>query len=147
MKGIGFYNKDFITIKSEKDLITESIKRILLTLPGERVGNLEFGSRLREYLFDFDNVLLEDLEQVISSSIIKWEPRVIIQSVKVSKDPLIKEKMNVDIIVSMKETREGIFIVIDLNNLGEDFKITDRKFMKHFEYHVENNLSTSSQGI
>jgi phage baseplate assembly protein W len=106
MQGIGLYDSDFPTIKKDKDLIMENVKRIILTLPGENVGNLDFGCRLREYIFDFENVLLEDIEQVVVSALNKWEPRIVIFSVDVRQDPEMREKMYVVIDMALRETFE-----------------------------------------
>lgn len=106
MQGIGLYDNDFPSIKKDKDLIMENVKRILLTLPGEDVGDLSFGCRLREYIFEFENVLLEDIEQVIISALNKWEPRIVIFNVDVKQDPEMREKMYVTIDMALKETFE-----------------------------------------
>jgi len=103
MKGIGIYDDDFIHLKENRDLISENIKRILTTVPGEQVGNLKFGSRIREYLFNFSNILLEDLEQVIVSSIIFYEPRVNILNVNVILDEDNERKILVDLVLQLKE--------------------------------------------
>lgn len=83
MKGIALYNSDFITIKSDIDLIKENITRILLTLPYERVMSI-FGCRLREFLFEPNTVLQEELENEINKSISRWEPRVKIQQLQIN---------------------------------------------------------------
>lgn len=106
MKGIGLYDSEFPVIKTDKELIIENVKRVITTLPGENIGNLEFGCRLREYLFNFENVLLEDLEQVIISAINRWEPRVVIFSVDVKVDPEMREKIHVLLDMALRETFE-----------------------------------------
>jgi phage baseplate assembly protein W len=68
--GIGFS-------KNEAELISENIIRILTTKPGERVGEPEFGSLVKTFLFmpqlDIDDLILE-----IINSINRQEPRVIV---------------------------------------------------------------------
>ena len=85
MKGPGCYDNDFYSIKSDIDLLKESIARILLTSPGERVNNPNFGSKLKTMLFDVDVYLMEDISQEIARSIQKWEPRVNIIETLVEK--------------------------------------------------------------
>ena len=104
--GIGLHNTDFPIIKSDQDLIIENVKRVLLTLPGEQVGNLNFGCRLREYLFEFEKVLEEDIEQVIISAISTWEPRVVILGVDLKIDPEMKELFHVTVSLTLRETLE-----------------------------------------
>lgn len=103
MNGIGIYDEEFVQLKQDRDLVRENIKRVLLTLPGERVGNPTFGSRVREYLFNFSNILLEDLEQVIISAISIWEPRVNILNIDIVVDDSEQEKINVDLTLQLKE--------------------------------------------
>lgn len=106
MQGIALYDTGFPIIKKDRDLIMENVKRILLTLPGEDVGDLEFGCLLRSYLFDFENVLLEDIEQVVASALAKWEPRIVIFSIDVKQDPEVREKIYIVIDMALKETFE-----------------------------------------
>lgn len=106
LQGIGLYGEEFPVIKSDKELIMENVRRVLTTLPGENVGNLEFGCRLREYLFNFENVLLEDIEQVIASAIARWEPRVVVFTIDVRVDDEMREKIHVLIDMALRETFE-----------------------------------------
>jgi len=103
MKGIGFYGEDFFTIKTDNDLIRENITRILLTSFGERVMS-NFGSRLKEFIFDPDTVLQGDVNSEIRRAITRWEPRVDIQSI----DAQMTENNKVEIVLSLinKETLE-----------------------------------------
>jgi len=85
MKGIGFYEEDFIKIKQQKDLIAESITRILMTSPGERVGRPEFGCELRRLLFESTEAIdLEDVKNIVENAINTFEPRVVLQDIIVN---------------------------------------------------------------
>jgi len=87
MVGPGFYNNTFLKIKSDKNLISESISRILMTTPGERVGRPNFGSGLRKLLFETTNdIYLQDLKRMIESAINLYEPRVNVRDVVVNAD-------------------------------------------------------------
>lgn len=114
MKGIGIYKEDFFALKEDQVLIIENIRRILTTVPGEQVGNLNFGSRIREYLFSFSSILLEDLEQVISSSIANYEPRVNILNVSVTEDDKVDKKIVVDLILQLKENLDEFNLSIPI---------------------------------
>lgn len=61
MRGIG-YGEDFFVIKKDEELIKEHLTRLIMTTNGERVNNYGFGSLLREYLFNFTPVILQDIE-------------------------------------------------------------------------------------
>ena len=104
MQGIGIYGNGFLQIKHNEELIKENIRRVLTTIPGEQAGNLRFGSRVREYLFNFKSILIEDLEQVIVSSIISWEQRVNILNVTIDVDKKNQEKINIVLDLQIKET-------------------------------------------
>jgi len=81
MKGVAHFGDEFFTIKIDNDLIKENIERILLTAPGERVMNTAFGCNLKNYIFEPDSVLQEDVVSDIRKSINRWEPRVEIQNI------------------------------------------------------------------
>jgi len=85
MIGISYYNDDFFTLKENEVLLKENIVRILLTTPGERINNPLFGCHLKEFLFEFDTYILEDIKFEIKRAIEKWEPRVKIFNVVITK--------------------------------------------------------------
>ena len=61
MKGLAFYEKDFFTFKHDSTLHAEGLKRILMTNPGERVGQPYFGVGLRNLLFELADEKTENL--------------------------------------------------------------------------------------
>jgi len=97
MKGIGLYIDDFLVIKKENDLIKENITRILLTSPGERVMNPKFGSKLKSFIFENDNILKNDVVRNLKQSINRWEPRVDIKYINAE----IKEVGVAEIFISL----------------------------------------------
>ena len=42
-------------IQDYKDLVKQNLKNLLLTIPGERIMDVDFGVGLRKYLFEMDN--------------------------------------------------------------------------------------------
>jgi hypothetical protein len=84
LRGLGIYNTDSPTIKQDTDLLEENITRILLTVPGERVGNPGFGSRFKNYLFDLSVVMQEEIVSEIATAISRWEPRVTVDNIKLT---------------------------------------------------------------
>lgn len=82
-KGVGFINKDWFAIKTGKDLIYESVIRILMTTPGERVMQRDFGVGLNRKLFTLATPdLLQDLAVSIHSALSKYEDRVTVVDVQ-----------------------------------------------------------------
>ena len=98
------YNQDFLVIKEDEEAIKENISRILMTLPGERVNNPFFGSKLKNYLFDLNVIMNEDIKQEIVSAITRWEPRVIVNSIET--ESIDDKTLLVDFRLIFKETLE-----------------------------------------
>lgn len=58
---------------------------LLLTEPGERVMLPDFGTPLKQFLFEQnDSLLASRVKEVIANSIKNWEPRVAISAIEVS---------------------------------------------------------------
>jgi phage baseplate assembly protein W len=81
MKGIVFYNQNFLVVQEDEDVIQENISRILLTSPGERVNNPTFGSLFKQYIFAQDVVMMEEIKSEAYKSISRWEPRLAISNI------------------------------------------------------------------
>lgn len=79
--------RDASFTKKDLDLINESIYRILNTRIGERCGELSFGSRLAELVFEpNDNTLMGIAKRFITDALETWEPRIRIINVVVEQD-------------------------------------------------------------
>ena len=76
-------NNDMIGIKNST-AIARSIRNLVLTVPGERFFNEDLGSRVSEILFDsIDDISASAIRDEIEETIIKYEPRVKLNNVKV----------------------------------------------------------------
>ena len=76
-------NDDLITVKN-RTAIARSIRNLVLTTPGERFFNEDLGSRVSEILFDnLDEISASAIRDEIEETIIKYEPRVKLDNVKV----------------------------------------------------------------
>jgi len=75
-------------VKTDRELLIESVYNILTTQKGERAGNREYGTDLNRLVF---NPHMEQYWEAIKLEIIKsveyWEPRVSILSVEYIGDP------------------------------------------------------------
>ena len=79
-------NNDIIGVKNDT-AIARSIRNLVLTTPGERFFNPNLGSRVYESLFDnVDEISAASIKDEIEETIINYEPRVKLQSVKVNPD-------------------------------------------------------------
>jgi phage baseplate assembly protein W len=105
MPGIVLEDGFFQTSATEGTL-QESIARILLTSPGERVGNPTFGCRLKDFLFDLETYLMEDIQLEIIRALSKWEPRVVVQNITITKgEDLNRFFVNIQLLSKVDYTR------------------------------------------
>ena len=77
---------DLIGVKNDT-AISLSIRNLVLTTPGERFFNEDLGSGVSELLFDnIDDISSAIIRDEIEQTIIRFEPRVKLQDVKVKGD-------------------------------------------------------------
>ena len=79
-------NADIISVKNDT-AIARSIRNLVLTTPGERFFNEDLGSGVSKVLFDtVDEISSAVIRDEIEETIIKFEPRVRLEDVKVKAD-------------------------------------------------------------
>ena len=107
MVGISNFTKEdeFFIIKRDKDLIKEAIYRILTTPLGSCFGMPNFGSRVRDYLFNSENLFAQDIEREIKNALERQEPRIVINSVDIKKEAY---RMLVVLNLTIKNTLEDL---------------------------------------
>lgn len=98
--------------------VKNSVKQIFSWVPGERVLNPEFGSRLTKYLYE--PITEENQERIVAEikqCILRWEPRIIVDRVvnATTTDDTENNTVKLDIYYKIK---------------GLD----DRQFMYQYEY-------------
>lgn len=72
---------------TDNDLIKQSLIQIVLTQKGERVMRPDFGSRAMSFVFENNNeTLAEAVRTDITSAVAKFEPRVILRKVQVTRE-------------------------------------------------------------
>lgn len=82
--GIVFGNNPDVPFKigTTLELIGESVSRIIMTLPGERLGLPDFGSNVRLYLFENDIFEIQKLIKLELLAVLETqEPRIILRSI------------------------------------------------------------------
>ena len=76
-----------IAMCSDEEKIAQSIRIILSTAKGERVMRPDFGCDLREFVFaSMDRSTLKMVESAVRDALVRWEPRIDVDSVRVSPD-------------------------------------------------------------
>ena len=79
-------NRDLIVLKNE-NAIARSIRNIILTTPGEKFFNEDFGSNVSKLLFDnLDPLTALEIKEQITFSIVNYEPRADLLQVDVTPD-------------------------------------------------------------
>lgn len=69
------------------DVIKQSIKTILSTIPGERVRQPDFGCRIYTRLFEpVDFEIAEDIQEDIQEALSTFEPRINLQQILVEPE-------------------------------------------------------------
>ena len=81
----------------EKD-IREAIRIILLTNHGERLMRPEFGAGLNEFVFEpVNTATMEAVRTRVTDSLIDWEPRIDVESVRVTADGALQNVLLIDV--------------------------------------------------
>ena len=79
-------NNDLIAMKNV-NAITRSIRNIILTTPGEKFFDPDFGSNVSKLLFEnIDDITASQIQEEIEFSINNYEPRVKLINVEVLAD-------------------------------------------------------------
>ena len=120
--GLTIFDKDFTIFSEGTTLLKESIKRILMTRPGERVNNLAFGSRIQEYIFGGSSLAIEDILTEIKSSIERNDNRISVSNVVLEK--LEDETITISVYAMEKSTKQAISVGVII------WKIKLKKYLK-----------------
>jgi phage baseplate assembly protein W len=79
---LGFFKTQSGISQIKSDLLS-----LLLTNPGERVFLADFGTPLKRLIFEQNDAVLEaTAKNMISESISKWEPRIAVSQIEVSRE-------------------------------------------------------------
>ena len=75
-------NNDFKLTKTSLEQAQHNLKNLFLTYPGERVGQPEFGSKIRELCFEqIDDELPNKIEEEVRRTVSTWLPYIIVREV------------------------------------------------------------------
>jgi len=91
-------------VRDELD-IKESIWILLSTSLGERIMLPTYGSNLAVYVFRaLTTTLLTEIEDVVATAILNWEPRVDVESVDAVADASVEGKIDIEIVYVIRQT-------------------------------------------
>ncbi|MEV6718012.1 GPW/gp25 family protein [Lentzea sp. NPDC051208] len=101
--------------------LEQAMRLILSTYPGERPMRPQFGSRLRDFVFE--GTTSENAGQIsfeVRSSLAQWEPRVDVQDVDVTPDPDQPGLLYIDITYSPKNENDWRNLVFPFYTIPDD---------------------------
>ena len=79
-------NSDLIGLKNA-NAIARSVRNIVMTYPGEKFFQRDFGSKVSRLLFEnVDDITASQIKEEIEFSIVNYEPRVSLRDVRVIAD-------------------------------------------------------------
>jgi len=98
-----------------------NIKNLLLTAKGERVMQPDFGSRLRELLFEqYTEDLTERIREEIAEAMSTWLPYIVISKVDIIQDETNPNQTKIDLDFSLNyEPNRFDSITLNFDNTTE----------------------------
>jgi len=107
-------------VRGDTELV-QAMRLILSTYPGERPMRPDFGSRLRDFVFRSpDEPTKAELRQEVRTALLRWEPRVDVQSVDVKPEPDDHSLLFIDIAYTPKGTNDRRNLVFPFYTIPED---------------------------
>ncbi len=92
--------------------IKEAIKIIATTAMGERVMLPDFGCGIYDYVFESPNATMLGLvEDSVRTAMIKWEPRIVVNSISVSMDGSEKNRLLIELNYTVRSTNNQYNLV------------------------------------
>jgi len=96
-----------IALSAGDDVISESIRLILGTSPGERPMRPDFGCPIHEHVFEPADATTEGLVAFeVESSLRRWEPRIEIHDVRVSTADDPPSLLYIEVQYSVRDTND-----------------------------------------
>ncbi len=96
-----------IALVSREREIEESIRLILGTAPGERPMRPEFGCRIHDEVFaEADAATAGRLATAVRAALRRWEPRIALEEVVVTLDPVEPSTLYIDVRYTIKSTND-----------------------------------------
>ena len=113
-------NNDFALTKNSTEQAKHNLKNLLLTFPGERLSQPEFGSRLRALCFEQDtDDLGTRIQEEIRRAVMVWLPYININDINILTDDAGTNKIFVSIKFSTNlDPTAGNALTLDVGEVG-----------------------------
>jgi phage baseplate assembly protein W len=96
-----------IMLVSEEEDIRESLYILLSTKPGERIMLPDYGCHLNKMVFEsVDTSMITRIQSMVRSSILFFEPRIILDKIDVTQDNINDGLLNIDIHYTIRKTNK-----------------------------------------
>jgi phage baseplate assembly protein W len=107
-----------LVAKYEQD-VAQAIRIIIGTDQGERVMRPDFGAGLRSFVFGpLNQTTIQQVQTRVQESLIKWEPRIDVESVTAAVDPTGRNVLQITVVYRVRSTNTR-------NNLVYDFYLQE----------------------
>lgn len=107
-----------LVAKYEQD-VAQAIRIIIGTDQGERVMRPDFGAGLRSFVFGpLNQTTIQQVQTRVQESLIKWEPRIDVESVTAAVDPAGRNVLQITVVYRVRSTNTR-------NNLVYDFYLQE----------------------
>ena len=101
--------------------LEQAMRLILATYPGERPMRPDFGSRVRDYVFRSATIeTAAELSDEVHKALLRWEPRIVVESVDVSVDPAERNRLYIDVNYIVKGTNDRRNLVFPFYTIPDD---------------------------
>jgi uncharacterized protein len=116
---VGVDARGAIALARGTDELEQAMSLILMTYPGERPMRPEFGSRLRDFVFEgatWENATAIGNE--VRAALLRWEPRVEVANVEVTPETDEAGMLYIDIQYVIKATNDRRNLVFPFYTIG-----------------------------
>jgi phage baseplate assembly protein W len=116
--GKDYVGKRDILLLTNEQAVLEAIKNIIITEPGERVMNPDFGCPIQHYLFEpIDPITMVSLKIAVTDAIWKWEDnRIENLDVQVTSDPDLNT-LSITVVFNIKASTQTQSLTLSLNKI------------------------------
>lgn len=94
-------------VATDAEAVTQSIRMILTTAPGERVMRPDYGCRIHSLVFEPNDATTAGLAvHYVTQALQRWEPRIHLESVDADPDEVTPSMLNMRVVYRVKATQE-----------------------------------------
>lgn len=112
-------DSDYLLLQTTPELVRQNLKNLILTSPGERIMDPQFGAGIRRFLFqNRTDATTSTIRGVILSQIKRYMPFVSVEAVEFSTDEENENYLGIAIkyFISASKTSDTLIININLNS-------------------------------